>query len=92
MVSLLVNSNTLEEMGSIWEHICTVLLSPTQNASYSVSVSWLSAAADGISKDPNKSNFVVRNVKVDAAGVCQHSATFDQVRRETSCTVQVRIN
>jgi hypothetical protein len=79
MMSLLVNSNTVEEMGSIWEHICTVLLSPTQNASYSISISWLSNAADALNKNPNKNNFIIRNVKVDSKGVCQYPTTFDQV-------------
>ena len=49
-MSLLVNSNTIEEMDSIWEHIYTVLLSRTQNASYSVSISCLSYAVDNIIK------------------------------------------
>ncbi len=79
LMSLLINSNTIHEMGIIWEHICTVLLSPTQNSSYSISISWLSNAADHINKDPNKDNFIVRNVKVDTKGVCQYPTTFDQV-------------
>jgi hypothetical protein len=78
-MSLLVNSNTIEEMGGIWEHICTVLFSPTQNVSYSVSISCLSSAADNINKDPNKDNFITRNVRVDAKGLCRYPATFDQV-------------
>jgi hypothetical protein len=79
LMSLLLNSNTLEEMGGIWEHICVILLSPTQNSSYSVSISCLSDAADNINKDPNKENFVIKNVKVDSKGVCQYPTTFDQV-------------
>jgi len=78
-MSLLVNSNTIEEISVIWEHICTVLLSPTQNASYSISISFLSNAADNINNDPDKENFIIRNVKVDSTGVCQYSATFEQV-------------
>jgi len=66
-------------MSSIWEHICTVLLSPTQNASYSISISWLSNAADNMNKDPNKNNFIIKNVKVDSKGVCQYPTTLDQV-------------
>ncbi|CAF1324255.1 unnamed protein product [Adineta steineri] len=83
IISLLVNSNTVEEMSGIWEHICTVLLSPTQNASYSVSISCLSNAADNINKDPNKNNFVIKNVNVDSVGVCQYPTTFDQNIDET---------
>lgn len=79
LISLLLNSNTIQEMGGIWEHICTVLLSPTSNSSYSVSISCLSNAADNINKDPNKDNLVTKNVKVDSKGVCQYPITFDQV-------------
>jgi hypothetical protein len=78
-MSLLLNSNTIEEMSEIWEHICTVLLSPTQNLSYSISISWLSNAADNMNKDPNKENFITKNVKLDPMGVCQSSSKFDQV-------------
>jgi hypothetical protein len=78
-MSLLINSNSIEEMGVIWEHICTVLLSPTQNLSYSISISFLSNAADNINKDPNKENFIFRNVQVDPSGVCQYTPSFDEV-------------
>ncbi|CAF1397709.1 unnamed protein product [Rotaria sp. Silwood1] len=83
IISLLVNSNTLEEMCGIWEHICIVLLSPIQNTSYSLSISCLSTAADNINKDPDKDNFIVRNVKVDSKGECQYSTMFDEILAET---------
>ncbi|CAF4520315.1 unnamed protein product, partial [Rotaria magnacalcarata] len=73
------NSNTVEEMASMWEHICTVLLSPTQNTAYSVSISCLSYAADNVNNDPDKDNFIIRNVKVDSKGEYQYSSTLDQV-------------
>lgn len=79
MMALLINSNTIEEMAAIWEHICIVLLSPTQNSSYSISISYLSNAADNMNKDPNKENFISKNVQVDATGVCQHTSSFDEV-------------
>ncbi len=79
IMSLLVNSNTIEEMTAIWEHICTVLLSPTQNSSYSISISCLSNAADHMNKDPNKENFIIKNIKVDSKGACQYPTAFDQV-------------
>jgi hypothetical protein len=78
-MSLLINSNSIEEMGILWEHICTVLLSPTQNSSYSISISFLSNAADNINKDPDKENFISRNVQVDSTGLCQYPTSFDQV-------------
>ena len=79
MMSLLINSNTLEELSSLWEHICVVLLSPTKNASYSLSISHLSSAADNINKDPNKENFILKHVQVDPNGACQYSNRYDQV-------------
>ncbi|CAM4830307.1 unnamed protein product [Rotaria magnacalcarata] len=79
IMSLLVNSNTVEEMASMWEHICTVLLSPTQNTAYSVSISCLSYAADNVNNDPDKDNFIIRNVKVDSKGEYQYSSTLDQI-------------
>ena len=79
IMSLLVNSNTIEEMSNIWEHICIVLLSPTQNTSFSVSISCLSHAADAINKDPDKDNFIIRNIKVDSNGQYQYSTGLDQV-------------
>lgn len=83
-MSLLLNSNTIEEMSGIWGHICVVLLSPTQNASFSVSISCLSYAADNINKDPNKDNFIVRNVQVNPQGQCRFSKALDQVRLDNS--------
>jgi len=79
IMSLLINSNSIEEMAGIWEHVCTVLLSPTQNSSYSISISCLSNAADNMNKDPNKDNFIIKNVKVDSKGVCRYPTTFNQV-------------
>ena len=79
MMSLLINSNTIEEMSALWERICVVLLSPTGNLSYSLSMSRLSAAADNISKDPNKENFILKNVQVNSGSTCQYSTTHDQV-------------
>lgn len=79
LMSLLINSNTIQEMTVIWEHICTVLLSPTQNSSYSISISCLSNAADNMNKDPNKENFINKNVQVDSKGVYQYQTTFDEV-------------
>ncbi|CAF4529471.1 unnamed protein product, partial [Rotaria socialis] len=78
IMSLLVNSNTVEKMASMWEHTCTVLLSPTQNTAYSVSISCLSYAADNVNNDPDKDNFIIRNVKVDSKGEYQYSSTLGQ--------------
>ncbi|CAF4957930.1 unnamed protein product, partial [Rotaria socialis] len=78
-MSLLVNSNTVEEMASMWEHICAVLLRPTQITAYSVSISCLSHAADNVNNDSDKDNFIIRNVKVDSKGEYQYSSTLDQV-------------
>ncbi|CAM4935949.1 unnamed protein product [Rotaria socialis] len=58
-MSLLVNSNTVEEMASMWEHICAY-------------------AADNVNNDPDKDNFIIRNVKVDSKGEYQYSSTLDQ--------------
>ena len=66
-------------MSSLLEHICVVLLSPTKNSSYSLSISRLSFAADNINKDPNKENFILKNVRVDSQGACQYSDRYDQV-------------
>ncbi|CAF4316724.1 unnamed protein product [Rotaria socialis] len=79
IMSLLVNSNTVEKMASMWEHTCTVLLSPTQNTAYSVSISCLSYAADNVNNDPDKDNFIIRNVKVDSKGEYQYSSTLGQI-------------
>ena len=80
LMSLMINANTLEEMADVWAHICTVLLSPNQNSAFSLSISWLSTAADNVNKDPNKANFVNKNVRVNAQGVCRYAGTFEQVR------------
>ncbi|CAF1544643.1 unnamed protein product, partial [Didymodactylos carnosus] len=70
-MALLINANTLHEMGSLFEHICTVLLCPTQNPSYSLSISILSKAADQMNKDPDKQNFIFDSVTVHKNGVCE---------------------
>lgn len=62
-----------------WEHICVVLLSPTQNSSYSISISWLSNEANNINKDPNKINFITQNVQVNSNGLCEYASTFADV-------------
>lgn len=80
LMSLMINANTLEEMADVWAHICTVLLSPNQNSAFSLSISWLSTAADNVNKDPNKANFVNKNVRVNAQGVCHCAETYEQVR------------
>lgn len=58
-----------------------VLLSPNQNSAFSLSISWLSTAADNVNKDPNKANFVNKNVRVNAQGVCHCAETYEQVRQ-----------
>ncbi|CAF1130482.1 unnamed protein product [Rotaria sordida] len=72
----------MEEMNSIWEYICVVLLNPKQNASFLVSISCLCCAADNINKDPNKDNFIARNVQVNVQGECRYSTALDQILSE----------
>lgn len=68
LMALLINSNTLEEMGIIWRNICVVLLSPSQNDQFKISISTLSKMADDMNKDPDKTNFVLQNVSVTSKG------------------------
>ena len=76
LVALLVNSNTLEEMASIWRHICIILLSPSQNNHFKISLSTLSKMADDMNQDPDKTNFVLQNVSVTSKG--QYTSTLPE--------------
>ena len=82
LVALLVNSNTLEEMGTIWRNICIVLLSPSQNDQFKLSLSTLSKMADDMNKDPDKTNFILQHVSVSAKGQCS-SSLVAEVRSKT---------
>ena len=81
LVALLVNSNTLEEMALIWHHICIVLLSPSQNNHFKISLSTLSKMADEMNQDPDKTNFVLQNVSVTSKGHCT-STLSEEVRND----------
>lgn len=67
-MALLVNSNILEEMSVVWQHICTVLLSPTQNNHFKISISTLSKMANEMNQDPDKTSFVRQHVSVSSKG------------------------
>ena len=82
LVALLVNSNTLEEMGTIWRNICIVLLSPSQNDQFKLSLSTLSKMADDMNKDPDKTNFILQHVSISAKGQCS-SSMVTEVRSKT---------
>jgi hypothetical protein len=82
LMALLINSNTLEEMSIIWRNICIVLLSPSQNDQFKISISTLSKMADDMNKNPDKTNFVLQNVSVTPKG--QFSSTIpEDVRNNT---------
>jgi hypothetical protein len=51
LMALLINSNTLEEMSIIWRNMCIVLLSPSQNDQFKISISTLSKMDDNMNKD-----------------------------------------
>lgn len=68
LTALLVNSNTLEEMSMVWGDICNVLLSPTQNNHFKISISTLSKMANEMNQDPDKTNFVLQHVAVSSKG------------------------
>ncbi len=82
LMALLINSNTLEEMSIIWRNICIVLLSPSQNDQFKISLSTLSKMADDMNKDPDKTNFILQNVSVTTKGQCS-STIPEQVRNNT---------
>jgi hypothetical protein len=82
LMALLVNSNTLEEMTIIWRNICVVLLSPSQNDQFKISLSILSKMADDMNKDPDKTNFILKNVSVTSKGQC-NSTIPEEVRTNT---------
>lgn len=68
LMALLVNSSTLDEMTIIWRNICIVLASPSQNDQFKMSLSMLSKMADAMNNDPDKTNFVLKNVSVTSKG------------------------
>lgn len=68
LVALLVNSNTLDEMIIVWRNICIVLISPSQNDQFKMSISLLSKMAEEMNANPDKTNFVLRNVVVTSKG------------------------
>ena len=73
LVALLVNSDTLDEMSTVWRHICIVLSSPSPNDQFKISHSTLSKMADEMNGDPEKTNFVFQNVSVSQKGQCTSS-------------------
>jgi hypothetical protein len=75
LMALLVNSNTLNEMVIVWRNICIVLLSSSQNDRFKISLSTLSKMAHEMNSDPNKSNFVLKNVSVTSKA--QLKSTID---------------
>jgi len=64
LMALLVNSNTLSGMSVVWKNVCIVLLSPSQNDQFKISLSTLSKLAHEMNSDSNKSNFLLKNVSV----------------------------
>ena len=68
-MTLLVNSNTLDEMIIIWRNICIVLLSTNQNDQFKISLSTLSKMADQMNDGPEKTNFVLQDVSVTTKGL-----------------------
>lgn len=68
LMALLVNSSTLDEMIIIWRNICIVLISPNQNDQFKMSISALSKLAEKMNGDPDKTNFVLKNVLVTTKG------------------------
>ena len=52
----------------IWQNICVVLISPNQNDRFKISLSLLSKMADEMNADPDKTNFVLKNVLVTPKG------------------------
>ena len=77
LAALLVNSNTLDEMGTIWRNICIVLLSPSLNDQFKLSLSTLSKMADEMNKDPDKTNFILQHVSISAKGHCSSSMDIE---------------
>jgi hypothetical protein len=74
-MALLVNSNTLREMVVVWENVCIVLLSSSQNDRFKISLSTLSKLAHEMNSDPDKSNFVLKNVSVTSKA--EFTSTLD---------------
>ncbi|CAF2060447.1 unnamed protein product, partial [Rotaria magnacalcarata] len=68
LMALLVNCNKLDEIIIIWRNICIVIMSPSQNDQFKMSLSVLSKLADQMNGDPEKKNFVLQNVSVTAKG------------------------
>ncbi|CAF3851389.1 unnamed protein product, partial [Rotaria magnacalcarata] len=78
LMALLVNCNTLDEMIIIWRNICIVLMSPSQNDQFKMSLSVLSKLADEMNGDPEKKNFVLQNVSVTAKGHITNAIKIDK--------------
>ncbi len=74
-MALLVNSNTLDEMIIVWRNICIVLMSPNRNDQFQISLSTLAKLAQEMNGDPDKTNFVLKNVSVTSQG--QFMSTLD---------------
>jgi hypothetical protein len=75
LMALLVNSNILDEMIIAWRNICIVLISPNQNDHFKMSMSLLAKMAEEMNGDPDKTNFVLKNVLVSPQG--QITSTMD---------------
>lgn len=77
LVGLLVNSSTLKELNVIWRNICIVLMSTNQNDQYKISLSTLSKLADDMNSDPDKTNFILKNVQVTSKGQLKSTLELD---------------
>ena len=75
LMALLVNSNTLNEMAVIWQHVCMVLLSPSQNDHFKICLSTLAKLAEEMNGDPDKTNYILQNVSVTSK--CQVTNTLN---------------
>jgi hypothetical protein len=70
-------------MSIIWRNMCIVLLSPSQNDQFKISISTLSKMADNMNKDPDKTNFVLQHVSVTSKGQCS-STIPEEVKKQNS--------
>jgi hypothetical protein len=76
-MALLVNSNILDEMVIAWRNICIVLLSPTRNDQFKISLSTLAKMAEEMNGNPDKTNFVLNNVSVSSKGEITSTLDID---------------
>jgi len=80
-MALLVNSNTLDEMVIVWRNICIVLTSPNRNDHFKISLSTLAKLAEEMNGDPDKTNFVLKNVSVTPQGQVTSALEMDVSNR-----------